>query len=167
MLYALLLAAAQPAAPAGAVPPDVLDLSRAQTAWLICLEPAAQRRGGGRATAQSIEAAYADCAGEEAALRAGVARSFAAGEAEAAIQDANGAWAACLGTRLLEGHASRAGRSDDALVDAAFAGCGPQEQAFRRLLAGRMEPAAIDVAIDSVRAQMHAEAPRLLATLPR
>jgi len=168
------------------IPAAEMAYGQAQADWWLCLEAEARRSSGsGRLTEAAVEAAFPACRAGEAMLRERALAAFGADNVEPAmadararaprtlvarsnpgtdpLADANRGWGNCLGTALREARGDRRGRSDSVIVDSAFAACGTEERAFRAALASHYEPAIIDDAIATVRAQTLADAPRLLA----
>jgi hypothetical protein len=186
MLIALVAAALQ----GTPLPPADIAFAEIQARWIVCLEGELRRIARtGRVTEATVDAAFPACRAQEEAIRAGARANFSAAEAERQlaetrprarrllvaranpgsdpISDANGALARCIGGALMEARADRAGRSDAAIVDAAFAGCHAEERAFRAAFTARHDAALADDALATFRAQTLDIAPRLLGPAPR
>lgn len=172
------------------LPPAEIAFAESQARWIVCLEGEVRKAAGsGRVTEATVDAAFPACRAAEEAGRASARANFGAAEAERQIaesrprarrllvaranpgsdpvSDANGALARCIGGALIQARADRRGRSDAAIVDAAFAGCRAEESAFRAAFTARHDARLADDALATFRAQTLDIAPRLLGPPPR
>ncbi|HYG30132.1 MAG TPA: hypothetical protein VD887_07955 [Allosphingosinicella sp.] len=186
MLVPLLLAAALQGTP---LPPAEIAFAETQARWIVCLEDEARRiAGAGRVTEATVDSAFPACRAAEEAVRASARASFDAAQAERQlaetrprarrllvaranpgsdpVSDATRALSRCIGHSLQGARADRGGRSDAAIVEAAFAACRAEQSAFRAAFAARHDPALADDALATFRAQTLDLAPRLLAPPP-
>jgi len=182
VLIALALSAAQPAAPtpppAARAPETAIDVTAGVIAirdWLTCLDAEGARATATReAGAAQMRGAFSACAGWEESTRTAVTAAFGAerfrdiaarlrrewpaqfaGRARGGLGElAGGAWGACVEGALASGSARRAGRSDEAIVEASFSHCAQQERAFRATLAAGGDEAGADSAVAAMRARL-------------
>ena len=181
MLVALLFAALQ----GTALPPAEIAFAETQARWIVCVEAEARRIAGTAPVSEStVDAAFPACRAAEEAIGRSARAMYGPAEAERQIgearprarrmlvaranpgsdpvSDANGALARCVGSSLMQARGARRGRSEAAIVDAAFAACRAEESAFRAAFAARHDGSLADDAIATFRAQTLDIAPRLL-----
>lgn len=186
MFIALLFAALQ----GTPLPPAEIAFAETQARWIVCLEGEARRIAGtARVTVAIVDAAFPACRAAEEEISRSARAMYNQAEAERQIgetrprarrmvvaranpgsdpvSDANGALARCIGGSLMQARGDRRGRSDSAIVDAAFAACRAEEGAFRAAFAARHDRALADDAIATFRAQTLDIAPRLLGPAPQ